>query len=755
MGRIKSLLIALFLLAACHSYGQKVGLVLSGGGAKGLYHIGVLKALEENSIPIDYVAGTSMGAIVGGLYSIGLSPDEIAAEFISPQIQIWLSGKIEDKYRYYFKQMRRTGAMLNMHLDTSLKHPTSIFSSSIVPSNQLDLAFISFFAASSVACGNDFDKLMVPFRCVASDIVGRRPVVFRDGDLGKAVRASMSIPVVFTPIKEDSTMLYDGGMFNNFPWQVLEKDFDPDILIGSKCVPTNKNFEEIGIAEQIFSLTMLSTDYNLPEDKGILLERILDDVSTMDFAKAKEVIVIGYKDALERMDEIKARIGRRVDSTQVNRKREEFNRRKPELLFNNVDINGLNPKQETYVNNLLGLRDQNHIFDFDFFKEHYFKILADGQITGEYPEAIYNPQSGYFKLKIEMKTKPALKLLIGGNISSTALNQAYLGLEYRNISRSSHLHSFDGYFSPFYSSVTLGTRTDFFIRSPFYYEFGLSYNHYNYFRSNFGYISRLNNMSYAKYTDWYLTGAFGWPIARQAVANIRISGVSDHYSYYLGDWVESDPMDQTRFQFVGAKLEIERNSIPNAYAIKGLRQSISAIVVDGNESFYPASDDRKRAGIYNRYWFGARFVRENYIKWNWLTVGYLIDAVYTTHTKFSNDYATNITSPAFNPTPHSKMVYMKEFRAPAFAAAGVMPSFEFIPNLYLKCSAFAFLPQDYDKIVDNIRQRFRYIFDASLIYQTPIGPASLSLSKYDVSRNNWFLTFNFGLSIFSPKGLFY
>ena len=95
MKYIKILFIALFLFFTHYSNAQKVGLVLSGGGAKGLYHIGVLKALEEHDIPIDYVSGTSMGAIIGGLYSIGFSPSEIEKEFLAEHINYWMTGKIE------------------------------------------------------------------------------------------------------------------------------------------------------------------------------------------------------------------------------------------------------------------------------------------------------------------------------------------------------------------------------------------------------------------------------------------------------------------------------------------------------------------------------------------------------------------------------------------------------------------------------------------------------------------------------------
>ena len=98
---------------------------------------------------------------------------------------------------------------------------------------------------------------------------------------------------------------------------------------------------------------------------------------------------------------------------------------------------------------------------------------------------------------------------------------------------------------------------------------------------------------------------------------------------------------------------------------------------------------------------------------------------------------------------------MNEFRAPSYAAVGIIPAVEFMPNFYLKASAYAFLPAYYDRVVNDVRQRLRYIFDATFVYQTYIGPASLSLSKYDISRNNWFLTFNFGFAIFNSKGTFY
>ena len=125
----------------------------------------------------------------------------------------------------------------------------------------------------------------------------------------------MTIPLVFRPIKQDSTLLYDGGIYNNFPWQVLQEDFKPDILIGSKCVEGNSKPKEDNPMEQILALTMMHTDYDLPSDEDILIDHTFDDVTTLDFSKAAYVIDRGYQDAMAKMPQILERVVRRADTT--------------------------------------------------------------------------------------------------------------------------------------------------------------------------------------------------------------------------------------------------------------------------------------------------------------------------------------------------------------------------------------------------------------------------------------------------------
>lgn len=765
MTHLRGIITLILLLSATLASAQRVGLVLSGGGAKGLYHIGVIKALEENGIPIDYVSGTSMGAIIAGLYAIGYTPEQMAEIFESNQIKYWMSGKIEDKYIYYFKQRRPNAAMITLRID--FRNPQRIaklqLPTSLIQSNTLDLAFVEFFSGPSAQCGGDFDKLFVPFRCIATDAAARKEVVYRGGDLGKAIRASMTIPLVFRPIKQDSTLLYDGGIYNNFPWQVLQEDFKPDILIGSKCVEGNSKPKEDNPMEQILALTMMHTDYDLPSDEDILIDHTFDDVTTLDFSKAAYVIDRGYQDAMAKMPQILERVVRRADTTELDLRRAAYRMSLPKLVFDKYEISRMGKKQTQYMKRILQLDkklEEQKLFDFDQFRSEYFKMLSEGEIEGDFPDVAYNDTTKSFQLDLHLRTKPSLKLMFGGNISSTSMNQAYVGVEYRRLGRNMHTYNFDGYFSALYSSVFVGGRNDFFWKIPFAVDYGFYYNYYNFFKSDFGMLSKHNDLSFAKQGDLHLTAGLSMPTDRFQAFSMRFNIGRENFRYFQSTGhSDDDVMDQSRFPFLGVKLELARNNLNYLmYPTRGLRQSISAIYVSGLEYYTPGTfaptADRVEE---NRYWFGARFTREQYFRIaKWFSLGYLVDGVITTHPSFSNEYATNISSPAFQPTPHSRLVYLKDFRSKSFIGGGIIPTFEFGPRFYLKNSVYAFLPEDANKSTADVRKRLRYIFNSSLVYQTHIGPISLTLSKYDATTShNWFLTFNFGFMLFNGSGLFY
>lgn len=215
-----------FSFLTVHSQdGPKVGLVLSGGGAKGMAHIGVLKVLEEVGIIPDYITGTSMGAVVGGLYACGYSAAQLEEIALSAEWDVLLANKtllsniaIEHKDFYGRHQ-------LNLPLEGySIGLPRGL-----IEGQELN-KFLTRLT-TPVHEINDFDSLPIPYRCIGADIATGEPIVLKSGFLAKAIRASMAIPSIFTPVRIDGTLLVDGGLVHNFPvMDVIE--MGADIVIG-------------------------------------------------------------------------------------------------------------------------------------------------------------------------------------------------------------------------------------------------------------------------------------------------------------------------------------------------------------------------------------------------------------------------------------------------------------------------------------------------------------------------------------------
>ena len=158
-------------------FAQKVGLVLSGGGARGFAHIGVIKALEENGIPIDFITGTSAGALVGGMYVSGTSPQQMQNIVLSDDFKNWATGTLSDELIYFFKERERDAswATVKLSYDSTLRMNLN---GALVNSGQIDFALLENHSAASAGADYDFNNLFVPFRCVASDIKNKRPVIF-------------------------------------------------------------------------------------------------------------------------------------------------------------------------------------------------------------------------------------------------------------------------------------------------------------------------------------------------------------------------------------------------------------------------------------------------------------------------------------------------------------------------------------------------------------------------------------------------
>ena len=230
------LLAGLMLMPSAYGQRKKVGVVLSGGGAKGFAHIGALKVLEEAGIPIDYIGGTSMGAIIGGLYSIGYNADALDSII---QIQDWPHLLSDNVYRSDRPESAKENtsyiASIN-YKKQGIKLPSGVVSGQNILNLFLDMT-------TGYHAEMDFGKLPIPFNCVAADMKSGKEVVLNHGSLPVAMRASMAIPGFFSPVRLDTMLLIDGGILNNYPVDVVRK-MGADIIIGITFTSDEKKSEK-------------------------------------------------------------------------------------------------------------------------------------------------------------------------------------------------------------------------------------------------------------------------------------------------------------------------------------------------------------------------------------------------------------------------------------------------------------------------------------------------------------------------------
>ena len=298
MKRTLYIQIILTLYIQCIS-AQKVGLVLSGGGAPGIAHIGMIKALEENDIPIDYITGTSIGAFIGGLYASGYSPVEMIAFFKSSD----------------FKKFKKI----------ELKFPKKFFfPTHIIKPQRIQQGLEKLTSQATKRSVGVFDSLFVPFRCVASDVYRKESFIFCRGDLATAIRASMTFPFVFEATKVDNRLLFDGGIYNNFPANILQQSVHPDFMIGSVVAYNPPQAEANDMYMQLQNMIISPTNYSIPDSLGLVLNFDLKKKSMFDFSQIDSFVNIGYMETEKKIDSIKMKIQRRISTTEVNQKRALF-----------------------------------------------------------------------------------------------------------------------------------------------------------------------------------------------------------------------------------------------------------------------------------------------------------------------------------------------------------------------------------------------------------------------------------------------
>ena len=286
------------------NYNGKIGLALAGGGAKGLAQIGILKVLENEKIPVDFIAGTSMGGVIGGLYACGYSAEEIKKLVL------------EINWQDLFSDTPPRLSLLLSQREESEKYLFQIYFEGLKPSipkaltsgQKLTNLFTQLTMQANFEAGSDFDKLKIPFRAVTTDLVSGQEIVLRKGDLSEALRATMAVPLIFTPVELEGKLLVDGGLVDPIPVQVTRNmgaDFVIAINTSSELLSSSQIKDPLDIANQSTSIMTLERKEQELKKADLVISPDLSSYSSIDFEKADELIALGEKVADSLISDLK------------------------------------------------------------------------------------------------------------------------------------------------------------------------------------------------------------------------------------------------------------------------------------------------------------------------------------------------------------------------------------------------------------------------------------------------------------------
>ena len=440
----------------------RIGLVLSGGGARGVAHIGVIKVLEEMKIPIDYVAGTSMGAIVGGLYASGYSPAEM--EKIVTGIE-W-DNAFKDKPSPQELSFRRKQDAADYMIDFDLGYKNGHFQipKGFVQGQSLNVILKSLLFHTETI--HDFNKLNIPFRAVAADIETGKPVVLQSGDLVRAIRASMSIPAVFAPVEIDGKILVDGGIANNIPVDVV-RQMGADVLIvvdiGTPLRTRENLVSSVSISSQVMTILIQRNSMEQlarlrPGD--IHIAPHLGDLGTGDFSRAREALSIGQAKAMS-MKPLLQRFS--LDENGYHAYLVRQRKGPPEQpKIDYVRIDNKSPLSKKVIESQIRTqpgekldmeklkKDISRIYGPDFFERVEFGLEKKDGKTGlviEPLEKSWGPNYLHFGFGVEDNFKGASSYSLSTRFTKTALN--HRGGEWRNEAQiGSSLRLFSEFYQP-------------------------------------------------------------------------------------------------------------------------------------------------------------------------------------------------------------------------------------------------------------------------------------------------------------------
>ena len=472
----------------------KIGLVLSGGGAKGFAHIGVLKEIDKAGIQLDYIGGTSMGAIVGGLYAAGYSANQIEEIVIKTDFLTLIRDILPRSSETFFEKEFGEKTVLTLPVNKGrVGLPRGISKGQ----NVLNLLLELF---DSVDGNQDFSKLSTPFFCIATDVENGKPVILEKGSLPIALRASGSFPSLLNPVDVGDKLLVDGGIANNFPVSVM-KDKGIDIVIGvdveGKLFQKDKINSVFDLLNQIMSYQMYSKTDEEIKQLDVYIHPDIQDYTVVDFGKKDEILEKGNIEA-KKYTKIFKEI---ADKQIVKRKRKTIQFSSKKVLISSIGINGNKNYTRAYILGKLNIKEGDSLSRNDITKKIYLLSATRNYDRIEYNLVEKNDKSYLLDFKVKESNENA-NLKIGVHYDLLYKSSVLATYNQKHLIKENDLFSFDMILGD-----NLRYNLSYFVDNGFYISYGFR-SRYNHFRSNSKFNQTANlpsassiNLSYSDITN--------------------------------------------------------------------------------------------------------------------------------------------------------------------------------------------------------------------------------------------------------------
>lgn len=742
---------------------QSVGLVLSGGGAKGIAHIGLIQALEDNDIPIDYITGTSMGAIVGGLYACGYTPAEMMELINSDYFGYLSSGKTDPAFTYYFSKGSPSPQMFAMSVggrDSTAR--SKIFNpQSLISPMPMSFGFMQIFSAYGAQCGGNFDRLFVPFRCVASDVAQKRKKVMGAGDLGESIRASMSFPLIFQATEIDGQVLYDGGIYDNFPVGVMQTEFAPSVIIGSDVSapsdgPANSYFQQLDL------LVSRAQSYDVPPEAGIKVRIDVSNFGLLDWDRADAIYRAGYSRGIEMMDSIKARIPTRADSTARRLRRVVFKSGTPALRFDSVNVEGATKRQNEYIKYLFHPAKGTDTIGIDRARLAFYRALSSGKMSYLRPRAhVNNDSAGLFTLDLKALVKSNFSVGAGAYITSSNNSYLYLRGGYSSLSFSSVSTDIEAWIGQSYMAGALTGRLDIASALPSALVLNAVASRRKYYEDEELFF-RDNEPAFVTAHEYFAKLAWAMAAGRSGCVDIGLGGGKLRNTFYSpghqGGYREG--RHHVDFALGQAYAAYRSSTLDNInYPLSGSSLNASFAAVLGKATCGQAGADG-RGTDKHMAWLQLDAHWRNYISLgrHWV-LGTEARALLSNRPLPGSYEASVSSAPAYSPTPASTNTFNPALRANSFLAATVVPVYKFNSSLSARFSASVFAPLRGIREGDGGTARFGRCFDSTeffgelnLVYALPFGNIA-GYCNYSSSPGKFHGGISFGIYLPAPSFL--